>query len=242
MMQIGPNTMEQLSYSAVKANPEAYAETAEPKPVEPEPTPVVEAPVVEVPEEETEDAALAAEEGAAEVPPVTDPEASKEPKRDRSAEKRIAKLVKEREQLKGQLDLVLRQPQAPGTPQTPQPVIDPEAPNPANYTDELDYKLDVRDYQRSKAKAEAEVVSKVQAAYDKYPDLADLVGGDESRSNATMTQIIKESAVFADLWHHLMSHPDEANRIAKLGPIQTAKEMGIIEHSLKVPVVSKTPV
>ena len=58
---------------------------------------------------------------------------------------------------------------------------------------------------------------------------------DEAKCNPTMTQLIKESEVFADLWHHLMSHPDEANRIAKLGPVATTKEIVKLELKLATP-------
>ena len=206
----------------------------EPEPVEPDTT---------TEEEVSEDEALASDE---ETETQVEPEPTKQP-RSKAAEKRIAKLVKEREQLKGQLALIQNN-QQPSQPVQSQPIdpvtIDPTFPNPANYRDgvnDLDYRLDIRDYQREQAKKDTNFKTAIKAAVEKYPDLPELIEEDASRTNATMAQMIKESPVSVDLFYYLMANPEVSNKIADMTPTQSAKEIGKIEAKLEDKAKTATP-
>lgn len=212
---------------------------AEPAP-EPEvvadPTPEPVADQVATPEPEVdEDQALADDES-------TEPTEPEPVKRDKAAEKRIAKLVKEREQLKGQLALYQSQGEQPIQAQSLE--IDPALPDPNHYPEgvnDLDYRLDVRDYQREQVRKAQSFQSKLQEAVTKYPDLQDLIEADQSRTNPTMAALVQESEVGVDLFHFLMSNPDVANKIASMGPTATAKEIGRIEAKLEEKAKATTP-
>jgi len=206
----------------------------EPEPVEPDTT---------TEEEVSEDEALASDE---ETETQVEPEPTKQP-RSKAAEKRIAKLVKEREQLKGQLALIQNN-QQPSQPVQSQPIdpvtIDPTFPNPANYRDgvnDLDYRLDIRDYQREQAKKDTNFKTAIKAAVEKYPDLPELIEEDASRTNATMAQMIKESPVSVDLFYYLMANPEVSNKIDDMTPTQSAKEIGKIEAKLEDKAKTATP-
>jgi len=200
----------------------------------------------EVEVEVSEDAVLASDEENQENTEVQADEPAKQP-RSKAAEKRIAKLVKEREQLKGQLALIQNN-QQPSQPVQSQPIdpvtIDPTFPNPANYRDgvnDLDYRLDIRDYQREQAKKDTNFKTAIKAAVEKYPDLPELIEEDASRTNATMAQMIKESPVSVDLFYYLMANPEVSNKIADMTPTQSAKEIGKIEAKLEDKAKTATP-
>jgi len=244
---------EYLDLNAELAKAQA-AKTAPEVPATPDPTPAtneeVETPVAsepttevtETPESELsdEEKALADDETAASEP-------VKDDHRDRAAEKRIAKLIKEREQLKGKLSLYEQQHQS--TPEASQElplIIDTDVPNPANYVngvDDLDYRLDLREYQREQVKKDQSFKEQIQSAFVKYPDLQGLIEADEAKTNPTMAALIKESPVAVDLFHFLMSNPDVSNKIAAMSPAQSAREIGKLEAKLedKVKVTTPTP-
>ena len=74
--------------------------------------------------------------------------------RDTKAEKQIAKLVRERERLKGQLDAVRNQSQRQQS-GNQEAFIDLDAPNPLNYANgenDIDFRVDAKLYQRDKQK------------------------------------------------------------------------------------------
>jgi len=217
------NLNDELAKVAASKSVPVVTEQAEPT-VESEPT-----------TEPTEDEVLASEE------PETE-EAESEPAKHRSkaAEKRIAKLIKEREQLKGQLALLnnTKPVEIPTYNET-----DPNLPNPANYPDgenDLDYRLDVREYQRNEAKKTETFRTKLQEAMTTYPDLPDLIEADEAKTNATMISIIKDSSLSVELFYFLMSNPDISNKIAKLSPAMSAKELGKIEAKLEAKATTPT--
>jgi hypothetical protein len=165
--------------------------------------------------------------------------------RSRAAEKRIAKLVKEREALRGQLALFQQQMTQGYSQQEaylPPAALDPSFPDPNKYPEgenDLDYKLDVREYQREQAKKDAEWKGKVKEAITKYPDLPELIEADEAKSNPTMVQLIKDSPVSVELFYHLMAHPEVSNKIADMSPAQSAREIGKIEARLEAEKESK---
>lgn len=210
------------------------------QPVESEPTKNVK--ITENPDDEVdEDTLLVSDES--ETPSDPDPDKLKS-HRSKAAEKRIAKLVKEREQLKGQLALFQQVNQQQPVAQNPT-LYDPSFPNPANYKDgenDLDYRLDVREYQRNKQKKDIEFKDAINNALDKYDDLADLIEADEAKASPVMIQIIKESPVSSDLFYYLMKNSEITNKIAEMSPTLAAKELGKIELKLetKAKLASKT--
>jgi len=220
-------------------------------PPEPE-APVVEEPVetgevVEQPEEGTEPTGEELENQAlAEEEPEEKPE-PKKPHRDLKAEARIAKLIKEREQLKGQLAAIRQSghvppPNAPIAQAAP---VDPEAPNPANYPDgekDIDYRVDVKFYQQEQRRKMESFERQKQEALMKHPDLPELLEMDSERvqsgiqtANPTVFNLLMRSEVSGDLWHYLLANSDEAIRIAKMDPVSTAREIGKIEAKLMLP-------
>ena len=193
--------------------------------------------------EDSEDAVLVSDE----VPEQTDSEPVKQDEdkhRSKAAEKRIAKLIKEREQLKGQLALFNQQ-----TTQTPSQIAQVEEfntgiPDPSKYKDginDLDYKLDLRDYQREQIKKDLSFKEQIKAATEKYPDLPELIEEDASRSNPTMAQLIKESPLAVDLFYYLMANPEISNKIAAMSPALSAKEIGRIEAKLEEKAKATAP-
>lgn len=211
---------------------------------EPEAVPVeVEAPEVA---EVAEDAALA----AAETPETPEGEAApeaEEHKRSRAAEKRIADLVKERERLKGQVAALSQQKQ--NVPQPQAQIMDPATPpDPANFDDPVDYKVELRLWQRDQ---QAKVVAfqarqkEIIAAHPELPELIESVNALDAQgtptANPTVVSLIRDSEAGAELWHYLLSHQDEAINIARLSPIQTAKAIGKIEAKLTAPAPAPAP-
>ena len=208
--------------------PEAQVEAAAEDPEPPGP--------VETPQEEiTEESAIAAVE-----------ETEKKSHRDRGAEKRIARLTMERERLKGQLEAMRAQ--QGGAESNRVYNMDPSAPNPANYPEgehDVDFKVDLKLYQRDVKERQDKIKSKIMEAKVKHPDLDELIADDLDRntsgirtSNTTVERLLVESDNFVDLWHHLLANPEDAIRIAALDPVSTAREIGKIEARLSIPKAS----
>jgi hypothetical protein len=163
--------------------------------------------------------------------------------RDTKAEARIAKLVKERERLRGQLDAIRQEQQK--QPAQQEAYIDPDAPNPANYPEgdkDIDYRVDVKLYQREMQQKQATFRTQQQEMIKKYPDMQELLEMDAERvrsgiktANPTVVKLIHESDLSGDLWHYLLANSDEAIRIAQMDPLQTAREIGKIESKIATP-------
>lgn len=203
--------------------------------------------------EEVENQALAEDD-------VEEPKPTK-PHRDLKAEARIAKLVKEREQLKGHLRALQEQTNRQANPQQQQATptanalphqIDPEAPNPANYPEgdkDIDYRVDVKFYAQNIQHKMVAFEKQKQEAIKKYSDLPELLAMDEERvqsgiptANPTVVSLLTKSDIAGDLWHHLLSNPEEATRIARMDPVSTAREIGKLEAKLSMPEPPPAPV
>jgi hypothetical protein len=216
--------------------------------------PVVEAPAVEPTEPDVETAAQAEEEkenqALAEAETETDQTRQEQKHRDTKAEARIAKLIKERERLRGQLDAIRQEQQKQSAPQQ-EAYIDPDAPNPANYPEgdkDIDYRVDVKLYQREAQQKQSAFRVKQQEMVKKYPDMQELIEMDAERvrsgiqtANPTVLKLIHESDLSGDLWHYLLENSDEAIRIARMDPLQTAREIGKIESKLAIPAIVPEP-
>jgi hypothetical protein len=239
-MPVNPDTTgyEDMNTALTAAPVPETVETQEiPAPPEEVETPEVVAETTE----EAENAALAAEETT--ETPIDEgaaPEAE-EHKRSKAAEKRIAELVKQREQLKGQIAALSQN----KPPQPVVPMVDPMAPpDPASYTDEIDYKVDFKLWERDRKAKDAAFHRQMTEITVKYPDLPELIEAANvldtqgiPTANPTMGALIKELDDPGDLYHYLLSHSDEAVQIARMGPLQTAKAIGKIEAKLSAPPV-----
>jgi hypothetical protein len=207
--------------------------------------PVVEAAAVEPPKTEQE----VADEAEVEAKAAAEKEEKDKGHRDIPAEKRIAKVVKEREEarlerdrLKGELETLrqARQVETPGSPR-----VDPDAPNPANYPEgekDVDFKVDVKLYQRDQEQRGKAFQSHLQELVAKHPDAKEFLEMDVQRNrsgiataNAVVAKLIQESENPIELRYYLLSNSDEAIRIARLDPFQTAKAIGRIEAKLEAP-------
>ena len=200
-------------------------------------------------EEEADDSALSEAEDAEELKVE-----AKSPKhRDTKAEARVAKLIKEKARLQGQLE-ALRYSQTGQQQQAqPQAVYDPDAPNPANYPrgeQDDDFRIDMKFYQRDVQSKVQTFQEQKQQMLKKYADeLPELIEMDQERiasgmktSNPTVFKLILESDQPGELWHYLLANSDQAISIAKMDPIRTAKAIGRIETKLAAEESDATPV
>lgn len=194
-------------------------------------------------EEEIENEALSNSEDEQEDNKETNKEnKNKSSHRDTKAEARIAKLAREKERLKGQLE-ALRSQQNNNRQQEQQTFIDPDAPNPNLYPQgeqDLDYRLDLRLYQREQQEKIKNFHKTQQEIITKYPNTPELLELDKERVeagyqtiNPTVVKLIMESDVSGELWHYLLENSDEALEIAKMDPVKTAKAIGRIEAKLE---------
>lgn len=203
--------------------------------------------------EDSEDSELVADDNNDNTSETTnnavDADSEPEHKRSKAAEKRIAALTREKYLLKGQLQALQNNNnnnnnnnQGVQSNQV-KPVIqntqDNTAPVRENYTDEVDFRVDLALYNRDLQEKNKQIAKRFDEAKTKYTDIDDLIAQDAERvsqgirtANDTMVELIKDSDIAGDLWHYLLAHPQEAVEIAKLNPIRTAKAMGVIESKL----------
>jgi hypothetical protein len=189
-------------------------------------------------EEEAENKALSEEETDKEVEVKETP--SKVTHRDTKAEKQIAKLVRERERLKGQLEATRNQARQPVTQET---FIDLDAPNPLNYANgenDIDFRVDAKLYQRDKQKKINNFQEIQKEIIKKYEDTTELLEMDAERvasgiktASPMMAKLVYDSPIPGELWHYLLANSDEAIKITQMDPIKTAVTIGRIEAKLE---------
>jgi hypothetical protein len=189
-------------------------------------------------EEEAENKALSEEETDKEVEVKETP--SKVTHRDTKAEKQIAKLVRERERLKGQLEATRNQARQPVTQET---FIDLDAPNPLNYANgenDIDFRVDAKLYQRDKQKKISNFQEIQKEIIKKYEDTTELLEMDAERvasgiktASPMMAKLVYDSPIPGELWHYLLANSDEAIKITQMDPIKTAVTIGRIEAKLE---------
>ena len=182
--------------------------------------------------EQTDEEILAAQE-ASET--KSESETDKDKLRSTKAEQRIAQLTKEKYELKGRLSAYEQSLQTQQQVELPH-YDDPDLPNPNAYPNgpaDVDYKLDLRDYERNQAKKAQEVQNKIVEAKAKYPDLDNLM---QEHLNTPVSPVLKEcitsSDIFGDLYHYLLAHPEEIHKINQMSPLQAARKIGLIEAKL----------
>lgn len=166
--------------------------------------------------------------------------------RSKAAEKRIKQLVAERKQLiallENQQKIALFQ--SGQTPQNQQQVpqeqiVDPNAPNPANYTNDVDYLVDLKFYQREQQAKQVKFATAQAELLKLHPEIPQLVEeanmkaaqGIQTNSPA-MELLISESDQPTDLWFYFLSHQDESAQIARMSPMRAAKAVALIEQKL----------
>jgi hypothetical protein len=160
--------------------------------------------------------------------------------RDTKAEKQIAKLVRERERLKGQLEATRNQINQPANQEI---FIDLDAPNPLNYANgenDIDFRVDAKLYQRDKQKKNENFKAVQKEVIQKYEDTLELIEMDTERASSgiktvspMVIKLIYDSPVSGELWHYLLANSDEAIKIAQMDPIKTALAIGRIEAKLE---------
>jgi hypothetical protein len=189
--------------------------------------------------EKTDEEILAESEASENEDPVSETDKH----RSKAAEKRIARLIKKTHELEGQLSVYKQTNQPVYQPEIPE-YQDPSFPNPANYPDgenDIDFKLDTREYQRSKQRAAEETAKKIQDAKAKYPDLEDLM---EEHINtpvsAVVIELLQNSDVFDASYHYLLANPDELAKLNRMTPLKAGKTFGLIEAKLMSDEVAKT--
>jgi len=158
-------------------------------------------------------------------------------------EKRINKVVKEREEakqeaafLRGQLEALTGGQGNQVAPEI-QPVADPNMPDPSRYTDPIKYQIDLGIYQ---ALEQQKFTAKIQEAKTKHPDLDELLKKNPTYNpTPEMVQLIKDSEVTSELYYYFASHANEYNEINRMNTLNKAKAIGKIEAKL-TEQVSKT--
>ena len=167
----------------------------------------------------------------------------KKSKRNRSAEAKIAQLVKERAQLEGQVALLKQQASlSPAKRQEEAKETQYQfdhtlglPPDPTQYTDVIEYQVDFKIYERNQ-QAKIKSFEKNVIDLEKiHPDILELKHNalvNQIPSTPTMTECIIDSDVSGELYYYLLSHQDEALKIAKLSPTQTIKALTKIEMTL----------
>jgi hypothetical protein len=210
--------------------------------------PVVEAAVVEPTKTEQE----VADEAEVEAKAAAEKEEKDKGHRDIPAEKRIAKVIKEREearlkeqQANAERDRFQEELETLRRSKQVEPTIDPEAPNPANYPEgdkDIDFRVDTKLYQRDQSQKAKAFQSHLQELVAKHPDAKEFLEMDVQRNrsgiptaNAAVSKLIQESENPIELRYYLLSNSDEAIRIARMDPLQTAKAIGRIEANLEAP-------
>ena len=191
-------------------------------------------------EEEAENKALSEEEIETTKEVEVKETPSKATHRDTKAEKQIAKLVRERERLKGQLEATRNQARQPVTQET---FIDLDAPNPLNYANgenDIDFRVDAKLYQRDKQKKINNFQEIQKEIIKKYEDTTELLEMDAERvasgiktASPMMAKLVYDSPIPGELWHYLLANSDEAIKITQMDPIKTAVAIGRIEAKLE---------
>lgn len=139
------------------------------------------------------------------------------------------RLAKERRAWERQQRQVTEETQRPANP----------LPDPSNfksideYADALaDHKLMERETRKRMTEVEMAFDNREDEARGKYDDYEAVTRNPDLRITVEMMATIQESEIGPEIAYHLGMHPDEASRIAKLGPLAQAREIGKIEASL----------
>lgn len=75
--------------------------------------------------------------------------------------------------------------------------------------------------------------------FEEFDDFEEVAMRDDVRVTDVMVEAIVESEIAHKLQYHLGSNPEEAARIATLGPVAQVREIGKLEAKLSAPVAKK---
>jgi hypothetical protein len=188
--------------------------------------------------------------------------------RDRVAAERKAQEADTLRQENERLRAGMQQPnvQQPQVPQNQQTAFDPYMPQREQYPDDASYFLALSDYRDHRRSVEAQFHQRqaaikeheeafhknlegaIESGKSKYKDFAErtdyILYGEGFPSNRAMAEAIVESSYKDDILYFLGTHVKEAERIARLNPVQAAKEIARIEvrfDSRKKSNITKAP-
>lgn len=82
---------------------------------------------------------------------------------------------------------------------------------------------------------------RVSTALEAMPDYHEVVGGSDVPAAAHVLESILDSDSGPQLAYHLAKHPDVAQRLNELTPVQAAREIGRLEAQLATPKAETTP-
>lgn len=82
---------------------------------------------------------------------------------------------------------------------------------------------------------------RVSTALEAMPDYHEVVGGSDVPAAAHVLESILDSDSGPQLAYHLAKHPDVAQRLNELTPVQAAREIGRLEAQLAQPKAETTP-
>ena len=185
------------------------------------------------------------------TPPVAPPPAPAVEKNSPGVQKRIDRLVREREELRAQLQAVQRQnPTAPAPAQIAAPLNEPKEEDFKTYTEFIDARADWRYEQKEKERNVRESAQRVQSEqdatytqfrgrelkvmdqHDDYDDVADAkVLAAKGGLTPVMATMINASPVGPDLLYHLGANVEEARKIAAMPPVQAARALFKLEST-----------
>lgn len=89
-----------------------------------------------------------------------------------------------------------------------------------------------RDVQRQRTEIDSTYADREEEARIKYDDFEQVVHNPNLHVTNEMVEVIKASEIGPDLAYWLGSNPKEADRIARLSPLQQAREIGKIEAKI----------
>lgn len=82
---------------------------------------------------------------------------------------------------------------------------------------------------------------RVSTALDAMPDYHEVVGGSDVPAEAHVLEAILDSEQGPQLAYHLAKHPDVAQRLNEMTPVQAAREIGRLEAQLAQPKTETPP-
>jgi hypothetical protein len=119
-----------------------------------------------------------------------------------------------------------------------------EEPNPDQFKDNQSYIEAVVEF-RSNLKAEQKLFTKTlqtkkDEAAEKYDDYYEVINRDDLHFTSAMVESVIDSPNFADVTYYLANNPDVALKISKMTPLKQAREMALLEDTVKKELKNET--
>ena len=103
---------------------------------------------------------------------------------------------------------------------------------------QADERREAESYQQSFEEARS---TAYERGVDAYPDFEEVTTADDLAISPAMAEAILSSDKAHELWYHLGKHPEIAERIAGLPPVQQGRELGKLEATLGGKRMSAAP-